>query len=116
VFSITDNMGHVFWTYIEPSHPNYHKPEAAAFREAFFHAYEQCDTMLGDMMAWAGPDTTTIIISDHGFGSIYPRQYLFRRLTEGGFLKYESPPFFSIFGDRLMKLAMKAYTGLPFLR
>lgn len=116
VFSLTDNLGHILWTFLEPSHPNYQKAGAERYREAFFDAYEQCDALLGELLARAGEDTTTLVMSDHGFGSVYPRQYLYRKLAEGGFLSYESPPLLSVFGDRLMKAAMKAYTTLPFLR
>ena len=116
VFTITDNLAHIFWTYVDPNHPNYHLPEGPHYREAFFDGYEQCDALLGDMMTWAGSDTTTLIVSDHGFGSVYPRQYLFKRLADGGYLKYQSPPFLSVFSDRLMKVAMGTYTRFPFLR
>ncbi|HNB51271.1 MAG TPA: alkaline phosphatase family protein, partial [Anaerolineales bacterium] len=68
VFSITDNLAHVFWTYYDPAHPNYHKPEGPAYREAFLNAYRLSDDLLGDLMTAAGPDTTTVILSDHGFG------------------------------------------------
>jgi predicted AlkP superfamily phosphohydrolase/phosphomutase len=116
VFTITDNLAHVFWTYLEPSHPNYHRPEAPEYRQVFFDGYQQCDALLGDMLEWAGPETTTFVISDHGFGSVYPRQYLYQRLQAGGFLRYLSPPYLSLVSDRLMKWAMHAYTRLPFLR
>ncbi len=116
VFSITDYLAHAFWTYVEPTHPNYRKGEANEYRKAFYHAYEMCDSLVGDLMAQAGADTTTLIMSDHGFGSVYPRQYMFRKLAEGKYVKYKSPPFMSLFGDRLMKLAMRTYTGAPFLR
>lgn len=54
VFSITDNMAHVFWTYIDPAHPNYFRPEAEEYREAFLGAYEQGDRILGELMERAG--------------------------------------------------------------
>jgi predicted AlkP superfamily phosphohydrolase/phosphomutase len=116
VFTITDNLAHVFWTYLEPNHPNYYRHEAPEYRQAFFDGYQQCDAILGDMLEWAGPETTTFIISDHGFGSIYPRQYLYQRLHDAGFLRYLSPPYLSLVSDRLMKWAMHTYAHLPFLR
>lgn len=116
VFTITDNLAHIFWTYLEPSHPNYYRPEAPEYRQAFFDGYQQCDAILGDMLEWAGPETTSFIISDHGFGSIYPRQYLYQRLHDGDFLRYLSPPYLSLVSDRFMKWAMHTYTRLPFLR
>jgi len=32
VFSITDTMAHVFWTFADPSHPNYRHTRAEEFR------------------------------------------------------------------------------------
>lgn len=116
VFSITDNLAHVFWTYLEPRHPNFAAAEAPAFRDALLGAYRQCDALLGDMLAWAGPDTNVLIISDHGFGSIYPRQYLFNRLAAGGFVRFRTPSRAAAAGDRLLRLAVGAYNRLPWLR
>lgn len=117
VFSITDNLAHVFWTYLEPSHPNYVHPEAADYREALFNAYEQCDTLLGQMLEWAGSHCNVIVMSDHGFGSVYPRQYLFQRLVDGGYLRYSSADGMA---GRLKSLAMRQairlYNGAPFFR
>ena len=112
VFSITDNLAHVFWTYLEPSHPNYGRSEAPAYREALFDAYVQCDRILGDLLETAAP-VNVIVMSDHGFGSVYPRQYLFQRLTNAGYTAYQTQ---GGRGDRLLKLAMRLYTQFPFLR
>ncbi len=114
VFSITDNMAHVFWTFLDPAHPNYARPEAPAFREAFFGAYEQCDAALGDLLAAAGPGVNVLVMSDHGFGSIYTRQFLFQRLASGGFLRYSGGQL-DVRG-RLLRLLLAAYTRAPFLR
>ena len=117
VFSITDNMAHVFWTYVDPAHPNYHKPEGETYREAFLHGYEMCDQLLGEMMELAGSDTTTIILSDHGFGSVRPRQYVMQRLFKG---KYAFPGSSQSNGfslkNQLMQTAVSTYNRFPFLR
>lgn len=113
VFSITDTMAHVFWTYVDPAHPNYHKPEGETYREAFLHGYEMCDQILGEMIELAGPGTTILILSDHGFGSVRPRQYIFQRLLKGGYVKGKGNA--SLRG-RLMKTAVDTYNRFPFLR
>jgi predicted AlkP superfamily phosphohydrolase/phosphomutase len=61
VFSITDNMAHVFWTFLDPSHPNYQRPEGERYRQAFLTAYETCDSLLGELIDLAGGDTTTLV-------------------------------------------------------
>lgn len=115
VFSITDNMAHVFWTFLEPAHPNYRLPEAARYREAFFHAYEVCDQLLGELMAAAGAETTTLVLSDHGFGSVRPRQYIFRRLMRAGYLAPKGSSRFP-FSGQVMRVAADVYQRFPWLR
>ncbi len=115
VFSITDGMAHVFWTYADPNHPNYLKPEAAEYREAFYEAYESCDRILGELIEAAGPDTTTLVISDHGFGSVRPRQYIFQRLMAAGYVSPRRKGSMSP-GARLARLATDTYMRFPFLR
>ena len=115
VFNITDNMGHIFWTFIDPNHPNYHKPDAAIFREAFFNAYEQCDALLGELIELAGDETTTFIMSDHGFGSIYTRQYIFQRLVDGEFIRYQRDDKTS-WSNFFIKQMIRIYNRFPFLR
>ncbi len=116
VFSITDNMAHVFWTYIDPAHPNYYLPEAKSYRGAFFRAYEQCDRLLGEMMERAGPDTTTLVISDHGFGSVRPRQYLFERLLSGGYLQPKESGGLAKLRASAMRTLLRTYNSVPGLR
>ncbi|RMG93273.1 MAG: hypothetical protein D6706_15605 [Chloroflexi bacterium] len=116
VFTITDNMAHVFWTYVEPTHPNYHKPEAAEFREAFYGAYEQCDQLVGEMLELVDSDTAVLIMSDHGFGSVRPRQYIFQRLLDGGYLRYQNKGKWHFGRDWLIKTAVRTYNQFPILR
>jgi predicted AlkP superfamily phosphohydrolase/phosphomutase len=113
VFSITDTAAHVFWTYVDPAHPNYYKPEGETYREAFLRGYETCDQILGEMMELAGSDTTVLVLSDHGFGSVRPRQYVFQRLMKGGYVRGKGK---SSLQRRLLQLAVGAYNRFPILR
>lgn len=115
VFSITDTMAHVFWTYCDPGHPNYAHPEASVYREAFYEAYASCDAILGDLIAAAGPETTTLVLSDHGFGSVRPRQYIYRRLMQGGWVAPKGAGRRSP-RARLARLLTDTYVRFPFLR
>src|SRR5690554_4658229 len=115
VFSITDNMAHVFWTYADPAHPNFYRSEAEQYREAFLHAYELCDQLLGELMEAAGPQTTTLVLSDHGFGSVRPRQYLFQRLLEGGYTVARQRNSSNPMRRQLLNFAVNSYTRFPFL-
>ncbi|MDX1436935.1 MAG: alkaline phosphatase family protein [Anaerolineales bacterium] len=115
VFSITDNMAHVFWTFVDPAHPNYHRPEGEHYRRAFLESYETCDRLLGELVELAGEDTTTMVLSDHGFGSVRPRQYVTQRLMRGGYLAPAAARSRSARG-RLMRLATDTYMRFPFIR
>ncbi len=114
VFSITDNMAHVFWTYGDPAHPNFLRPEAPSFRQALHDAYVACDEILGDLIAAAGEDAVTLVISDHGFGSVRPRQYLLQRLLAGGYVTMQAGR--RSLKTRLAALVSRLYLRFPFLR
>ncbi len=116
VFSITDNMAHVFWTYTDPAHPNYYRAEAEEFRQAFHHGYELCDQLLGELIEKAGPHTNTLVLSDHGFGSVRPRQYVYNRLLRGGYLVPRAAIGPSGTGGRLVRVAVNAYNRFPVIR
>lgn len=117
VFSITDNMAHVFWTFLDPAHPNYERAEAPAFREALFGAYEQCDAALGALLDALPAGTNILVISDHGFGSVYTRQFLFERLAAGGYLTYSGGGDGALnLRGRLLRGLLALYTRMPALR
>jgi predicted AlkP superfamily phosphohydrolase/phosphomutase len=116
VFSITDNMAHVFWTYVDPAHPNYYREEAENYRNAFLHGYEMCDQLLGELMEKAGPETTTLVLSDHGFGSVRPRQYILQRLLEGGYVTLKGASHNLSVRSRVLRTAVTTYNRFPFLR
>jgi predicted AlkP superfamily phosphohydrolase/phosphomutase len=89
VFGVTDTLAHNFWHYLEPRHPASRTPQAAEYREALFRGYELCDDMLGRLMEQAGPECHTLVMSDHGFGTVRPRQLLFEFLIREGYLRLE---------------------------
>lgn len=87
VLGVTDTLAHNFWHYLEPRHPASRTSKAADYREAFFRGYELCDEMLGRLMERAGPDCHTLVMSDHGFGTVRPRQTVFEFLIREGYLR-----------------------------
>lgn len=116
VFSITDNMAHVFWTYVDPAHPNYYREEGEKYRQAFRYSYEICDQLLGEVMEKTGAGTTTMVVSDHGFGSVRPRQYIFQRLLEGGYITLKQGNGRVPFKAKMMHMAVTTYNRFPILR
>ena len=73
VFDFTDRIGHMFWRYLDASHP-YHDPghdpvHVARMQEEMLKAYQRMDEIVGKARKLAGPDVLFMVLSDHGFGS-----------------------------------------------
>lgn len=117
VFGITDTLSHTLWHYLDPQHPASHSAKAPLYRQALFRAYEQCDHALGKLWAHIeGQDVHLLVLSDHGFGSIRPRQWLFRFLQEHKWLHYSVPSGGGRYLAGLGGLAARVYTETAWLR
>ncbi len=116
VYGITDTLAHTLWHYLDPAHPAYHDSQAPQYREALFHGYELADRGLGRLWSQIDEGTHLIVLSDHGFGSIRPRQWLFRFLEERGWLRYPRPDGAGALLSPLRKQALKLYTEVGWLR
>jgi predicted AlkP superfamily phosphohydrolase/phosphomutase len=110
VMSVTDNLAHALWTYYDPAHRNYYDKDGPRFRQVFEGCYEACDRLLGRLVEQA-PEADLIVMSDHGFGTGRPRQYLVNALARGGFVQYKGTG-----GGRLVRWAASLYLRLPWLR
>lgn len=64
----TDTVAHRFWRYMRPDkYVNQPSPEQIEnFGDIIRKYYVYADRVIGDLMSAAGPDTTVIVISDHG--------------------------------------------------
>lgn len=116
VFGITDTLSHTLWHYLDQAHPASQDDRAEAFRQALFYGYEQCDRVLGHLWEAIPEDTHLLVLSDHGFGTIRPRQWLMRFLTERGWLHFKQPQKAGGAIQFLRTTALKAYTELGWLR
>jgi hypothetical protein len=67
VFDTTDRIQHMFYRYLDPTHPANAGKESSAHKDAIEKVYRHMDTVIGKVMAQAGEDTTLIVMSDHGF-------------------------------------------------
>lgn len=72
VFTATDRMGHYLW--------NYHRAEdldgsaeSQALHEAIVNYYKEQDKLIGDLVDAAGPETSVLLMSDHGMGPIHSK-------------------------------------------
>lgn len=86
-FLATDNLQHAFWKFVDPAHPRYDPAAAAAFGPAVKQVYQRIDDYAGRIVDRAGSDTTVIVMSDHGFGSLHYIVNLNLFLLEKGLLR-----------------------------
>lgn len=73
VFTSTDRLQHRFWKYIVPGHLEYNSPEAVQLRPSLEQYFRDLDQAIARLITAAGPGTTVVILSDHGFGPVSER-------------------------------------------
>lgn len=109
VFNTPDAIQHLFWSYMDPSHPLYNVKGRKVYGNVVYDTYRQVDKAIGDILRQAG-DVTVIIVSDHGMGPIHKFFYANRWLMERGVLKVKgdrSKPSLSMTRIPLKNIAEK---------
>ncbi|MEW6746660.1 MAG: alkaline phosphatase family protein [Planctomycetota bacterium] len=83
----TDTVGHRFWGYREPAKYKYPLPGAGLFglEGLIDRYYEGFDGWLGDLLKCFPPQTTVIVLSDHGMHAMYLDEPLEAGITGGHF-------------------------------
>jgi predicted AlkP superfamily phosphohydrolase/phosphomutase len=71
VLTITDRVQHHFWKHMDSRHPLWEPDKARQWGETILQTYQRVDTFLGRLRARLDPETTLIVMSDHGFGPVY---------------------------------------------
>jgi predicted AlkP superfamily phosphohydrolase/phosphomutase len=71
VFTQTDRIQHMFWGYMEPYDPRFDPEKAYPYRNAVHDLWVRQDQIIGELLAMTDPETTVLLLSDHGFGPIY---------------------------------------------
>ncbi len=69
VIETTDRVQHMMWRLIDPDHPMYNAELARLHGDAILHVYQRADRFVGDLLGRLPPDTTVLVVSDHGFHS-----------------------------------------------
>ncbi len=86
-----DRMHHGFWKYFDAGHRK-HEP-GSAYANAVLDYYKYLDRELGELLALAGDNTVTFIVSDHGAqameGGVCINEWL---MQEGYLTLLEKPP------------------------
>src|SRR5262249_7671390 len=68
VFDTTDRVQHMFYRYLDPTHPANRGKETTRHADAIRSVYERMDAIVGKVLdAAADPKTVVMVISDHGF-------------------------------------------------
>ena len=86
-FQATDIAQHALWKFVDPSHPLYEPQAAARFGGVLKQIYQRVDGFIGQMLDRLTDDTTVVVMSDHGFGSLHHVVNMNLFLLEHGLLR-----------------------------
>jgi len=84
---VLDNVQHLFWHAQDTVHPAHTIEAAQRYGNEIEKAYRWLDEKIGQMVDAAGPDTTVLVVSDHGGLPIYRLVYLNAWLRAHGYLQ-----------------------------
>lgn len=100
VFDTTDRIQHMFWRYLDPTHPANEGKDREKHKDAIPDLYSKMDGLLGEVQKKIGddPDTVLLVISDHGFTNFRRGANLNSWLRDEGYLVLKegrtSPDYF----------------------
>jgi predicted AlkP superfamily phosphohydrolase/phosphomutase len=69
VIESTDRVQHMMWRLMDPAHPMYDPALAAKYGDSIQRVYRRADQFVGEVLERIDPNTTVLIVSDHGFHS-----------------------------------------------
>jgi len=75
-YDAIDHFGHTFMPYHPPAMEGVDPQDAEIYGNCVTASYQFQDMMLGAMLQYAGPDTTVVLVSDHGFHSEEKRPHV----------------------------------------
>ena len=88
-FGTIDQVSHMLWRYMDEKHPAYIEDDV--LRNGIRFVYEEMDKLLGRVERSIDPDTTLIVMSDHGFAPFYWGVNLNTWLLEKGYIVLLDP-------------------------
>ena len=87
VFDTTDRIQHMFYRYLDPTHPANQGKDTTRHASAIADVYARMDAMLGKVIErTSDPDTVLMVISDHGFTNFRRGVNLNAWLRDHGYL------------------------------
>ncbi|MBM3290099.1 MAG: phosphodiesterase [Candidatus Hydrogenedentes bacterium] len=85
-----DRLHHGFWKYCDPSHTKFRAGNP--FEYVFRDYYRALDVRLGELVALAGENVTTIVVSDHGAKAMRGGLRVNQWLIDNGYLRLQDAP------------------------
>ena len=109
IFKTTDLVQHKFWAYFDPeSFGLTGTAESEVLGQVIPGTYEQLDVLLGELLEATDPETSVIVLSDHGAGPWLPGGF-------GGIVKeYIQKSFHSDYSGNHRLNGMAAFSGPSF--
>jgi predicted AlkP superfamily phosphohydrolase/phosphomutase len=87
VFDTTDRVQHMFYRYLDPTHPANAGKDTEEWKDAIAQVYERADALLGKVWHLVDdPDTVFMAISDHGFTNFRRGVNINSWLRDNGYL------------------------------
>jgi predicted AlkP superfamily phosphohydrolase/phosphomutase len=87
VFNGTDRIQHELWKYLDKKNPQYDQNGAEIYGNAILNYYIKIDKVIGRLLQKIDENTISIIMSDHGAGSLHKFIYINSWLLNNGLLK-----------------------------
>ena len=88
----TDRVQHMFWRYLDPTHPLHEANAPDRFKNAILETYRRMDEVVGETMEKFVDDETALwVISDHGFASFKKGVHINSWLVEEGLMTLHDP-------------------------
>ena len=112
LFGESDGVGHHFWKYCDRQSPLF-TADPPGLQDSILQVYQELDRQLGELKQLLPPDTTLLMMSDHGFGGVsntalYPNCWL----HEQGLLEFRGG--WARFASRALNaLKLRAVSLLP---
>jgi predicted AlkP superfamily phosphohydrolase/phosphomutase len=86
VFETTDSISHMFWRYLDPTHPALRQGPAALGPEVLEDLFVRMDGMIGRIQGRMNPRSVLFVMSDHGFKPFRRGVNLNTWLLQNGYL------------------------------
>jgi len=90
VFDTTDRVQHMFYRYLDPTHPANEGKDTEEWKDAIAKVYEKMDALLGKLQPVIDdPNSLLMVISDHGFTNFRRGININSWLRDNGYLFLE---------------------------